>query len=480
MAHRMRSFLTLLLLTILGTCVRAQKDVTFGQQYTLPSSTLAEDRVLNVLLPRGYADSTAKEYPVIYLLDGAVNEDFFHVAGLVRYYQDHHMMPPTILVGIANTDRKRDMTYPSSDPRDRADFPTTGGSARFIEFLQKELTNWTETTFRTTDHRTLVGQSLAGLLATEVLLKYPGHYDDYIIISPSLWWDREGLYQRMDSLTSALTDLPQRLFLSAGTEYPVMVNGSRKLARLLEGRTDATFLHLPAEDHNTILHEALNRAFDQWYDPTVIRPYHFANAWNGLNIRSAPSLDSAVVGKLEYGASLGILQQQEEETVIDGLSGKWTFIGSDIGRGWVFDAYLSPVGVFKEGEHLEQYAKRTLNLSGTLEFPYDGGNQVGMTVQSDSYGNQFVTHMAYESFGLELRIQNLTNAQARVWLSNWALARGMSDKNAKLLLLDRSFEKLDYQEKDTNNFITRTRSTFFADRGILSIRSESWNSKYGE
>ncbi len=474
MAHRMRSFLTLLLLTILCTCVRAQKDVTFGQQYNLPSSTLAEDRVLNVLLPREYADSTAKEYPVIYLLDGAVSEDFFHVAGLVRYYQDHHMMPPTILVGIANTDRKRDMTYPSSDPRDRADFPTTGGSARFIEFLQKELTNWTETTFRATDHRTLVGQSLAGLLATEVLLKYPGHYDDYIIISPSLWWDREGLYQRMDSLTSALTDLPQRLFLSAGTEYPVMVNGSQKLARLLEDRADATFLHLPAEDHNTILHEALNRAFDQWYDPTVIRPYHFANAWNGLNIRSAPSQDSAVVGKLDYGASLGIIRQQEEESVIDGLSGKWTFIGSDIGRGWVFDAYVSPVGVFAQREALTDYAKGNLFLGDSLNYSNheEEDHAYRLNIRKDDHGNQLVKFNQWETCWSELRLAGLNESQAQVTTENWLRCEKIDVGllSPKKIHSDVAGTEFFYREKETNNLAdwSYVRITFV--QGVLSIK----------
>ncbi|SEQ93537.1 Predicted hydrolase of the alpha/beta superfamily [Neolewinella agarilytica] len=474
MAHRMRSFLSLLLLTILCTCVRAQKDVTFGQQYTLPSTMLAEDRVLNVLLPREYADSTAKEYPVIYLLDGAASEDFFHVAGLVRYYQDHHMMPPTILVGIANTDRKRDMTYPSSDPRDRADFPTTGGSARFIEFLQKELTNWTETTFRTTEHRTLVGQSLAGLLATEVLLKYPGHYDDYIIISPSLWWDREGLYQRMDSLTSALTDLPQRVFLSAGTEYPVMVNGSQKLARLLEDRTDATFLHLPAEDHNTILHEALNRAFDQWYDPTVIRPYHFANAWNGLNIRSAPSLDSAVVGKLDYGASLGIIRQQEEETVIDGLSGKWTFIGSDIGRGWVFDAYVSPVGVFTQRAALADYAKGNLFLDDSLNYSNheEEDHAYRLNIRKDDHGNQLVKFNQWETCWADLRLAGLNESQAQVTTENWLRCEKIDVGllSPRKIHSDVVGTEFFYREKETNNLAdwSYVRITFV--QGVLSIK----------
>ena len=237
----MRSLLALLLFFLFCTGAHAQKAISFGQAYELRSEILGENRVLNVLLPAEYADSSSNRYPVVYLLDGATDEDFFHAAGLVRYLDDHGMMPPTILVGIANVDRKRDFTYPSHDPRDVRDFPTTGGSAKFIDFLQYELPTYVERTFRTTKHRTLIGQSLGGLLATEVLLKHPGHFNDYVIVSPSLWWDLEGLYKAMDSLVSALTVYPERLFvcgLQAAGEPRLFVSGSDARVRIVgpEGR----------------------------------------------------------------------------------------------------------------------------------------------------------------------------------------------------------------------------------------------------
>ncbi|MEM9528830.1 MAG: alpha/beta hydrolase-fold protein [Bacteroidota bacterium] len=127
-----RYWSTLLFLSFLGTCACAHKPVSFGTSYEVASTALGEIRMVNVLLPSEYIDSTEKSYPVVYLLDGAADEDFFHVAGLIRYFESHGMMPPVILVGIANVDRKRDFTYPSKDPRDIRDFPTTGGSAKFI------------------------------------------------------------------------------------------------------------------------------------------------------------------------------------------------------------------------------------------------------------------------------------------------------------------------------------------------------------
>jgi predicted alpha/beta superfamily hydrolase len=468
----MRSLLTLFFLTLLCTCVRAQTPITFGQSYQLHSEVLEEDRVLNVLLPAEYEDSTANNYPVIYLLDGATNEDFFHVSGLLRYFNDHHMMPPTILVGIANVDRKRDFTYPSKDPRDSRDFPTTGGSAKFIEFLQQELPVFVNKTFRTTDHRTLVGQSLGGLLATEILLKHPGHFNDYIIVSPSLWWDKEWMYTNMDSLVTALDVYPERLFVSVGVEYPVMVDGSRRLARLMKPHTKSTFLPLMDEDHNTILHEALYRAFDGWYDPTVLRPYQFANAWNGLNMRSGPSLDSAIVGKLDYGASLGVISQQEDEVVIDGLAGRWTYIGSDNGRGWVIDAYVSPVRVFDRPISLEGYAIEELGLSEMVRlYDYDG-NKAGhsLKVYGTEEESKYIEHYYYEDDKNELQIQQLTKSQALVTTRNFLQANGWPNSLKAIAVWSGIFEfRHDLPENNDGETYE-----FMFSKGVLSMRHKGW------
>lgn len=470
----MRSVLTLLFITLLCTCGRAQTPVTFGESHEIRSQVLAENRTLNVLLPTEYADSTQNNYPVVYLLDGATNEDFFHAAGLLRYLDDHGMMPPTILVGIANVDRKRDFTYPSRDPRDVADLPTSGGSANFINFLQNELTAYVDSTFRTTAHRTIVGQSLGGLLATEVLLKYPGTFNDYVIVSPSLWWDLEGLCQDLDSLVTTLTVYPERLFLSAGEEYPVMVDGSRRLTRLMEPHTKATFLPLMDEDHNTILHEALYRAFDGWYDPTVLEPYHFANAWDGLNLRSGPSLDSAVVAKLAYGASLDIISQQEEETVIDGRSGKWTYIGSDIGRGWVFDAYLSPVRVFTDRESVKNYATEKLVLSDGIAFHNlrEEEDAANVHIRQDAYGNQLLEHNLWEVCWSELRLKGLTEAQARTTAENWLRVWGINPEqlSPRPIYGVSGNKEFFYAELETDDLTEWNYLRIVYAQGLLSIK----------
>ena len=114
---------------------------TIGDRIKLYSEELQEERILNVYLPHGYSPDSAATYPVIYLLDGSIHEDFIHVAGLVQFcsYPWIAHLPPSIVVGIENVDRQRDFTYHT----DREDYleqvPTLGGSAAFISFLREEV-----------------------------------------------------------------------------------------------------------------------------------------------------------------------------------------------------------------------------------------------------------------------------------------------------------------------------------------------------
>ena len=147
--------------------------ICIGESYTQFSKVLNENRTLNVYLPEGYSDSIWKKYPVVYLLDGSANEDFIHIAGVVQFFTFPwiHATPQVILVGIANTDRKRDYTFPTTVAQDKIDFPSTGGSAQFIQYIEQEMLPFVQTHFRVdTTQSVLIGQSLGGLLACEILL----------------------------------------------------------------------------------------------------------------------------------------------------------------------------------------------------------------------------------------------------------------------------------------------------------------------
>ncbi len=134
--------------------------VALGVVRDIESGVLRETRTLNIYLPPGYEEDESTRFPVIYLLDGAVNEDYHHVTGLVQFLVAYELMPPSIVAGIANVDRYRDFTHPSSMAEDRERLPSSGGSEPFREFLSKELKPFIESNFRTAGPTTLIGQSL--------------------------------------------------------------------------------------------------------------------------------------------------------------------------------------------------------------------------------------------------------------------------------------------------------------------------------
>lgn len=237
----------------------AVKPLTIGEIRTLPSKILNEERTLNIYLPLNF-DKT-KSYPVIYLLDGSMNEDFIHVSGLVQFFNQMYAMPETIVVGIANVDRKRDFTF-HTDLKDlQSEFPTTGHSDKFISFLEKELKPFVESYYKTTDTY-LFGQSLGGLLATEILLKKPEMFNNYFIISPSLWWDDESLIKQAKQLLSKTPDTKKFVYISVGKgEHPLMVKDTESIYEVLKNSNKKNwkleYKMMDLDNHATILHRSL-------------------------------------------------------------------------------------------------------------------------------------------------------------------------------------------------------------------------------
>ncbi|WP_445432359.1 alpha/beta hydrolase [Chryseobacterium indoltheticum] len=235
------------------------KPLTIGEIRTIKSKILNEDRILNIYLPQNF-DKT-KSYPIIYLLDGSMNEDFIHVTGLVQFFNQMYSMPETIVVGIANIDRKRDFTF-HTDLKDlQKDYPTTGHSDKFISFLEKELKPYIESQFKTTD-KYLFGQSLGGLLATEILLKKPEMFNNYFIISPSLWWDDESLLKEAPQLLTKIPDTKKFVYVSVGKgEHPVMIKDAESLDDILKKSNKKNwtveYKMMETDNHATILHRSL-------------------------------------------------------------------------------------------------------------------------------------------------------------------------------------------------------------------------------
>jgi uncharacterized protein len=244
--------------------------LVIGETFTLQSGVLGETRRINVYAPFVYADSPGVRLPVMYMPDGGMREDFLHVAGLVQVLVGNGTMRPFLLVGIENTERRRDLTGPTEVEEDRRIAPRVGGSAAFRRFIRTELMPAVEARYRTTDETAIVGESLAGLFIVETFLLEPDLFDTYVAFDPSLWWNREGLVSGAGERLRAFSGPEKRLYLANGSQSGI-AEATRRFAEVLAAnpspRVQWRHEEMPDETHATIYHPAALRAFRLLFRP---------------------------------------------------------------------------------------------------------------------------------------------------------------------------------------------------------------------
>jgi predicted alpha/beta superfamily hydrolase len=122
----------------------------------------------------------------------------------VRLMQIPGLVPAMVVIGIGYPGaesildtvsiRARDLTPSVVDA-----VPGSGGADAFADFIQIELLPWLRGLYRPDQGAAaklvFFGHSLGGLFGTHLLLTRPGLFDQYIISSPSLWWDHHSVFE---------------------------------------------------------------------------------------------------------------------------------------------------------------------------------------------------------------------------------------------------------------------------------------------
>jgi predicted alpha/beta superfamily hydrolase len=122
------------------------------------------------------------------------------------------LVPDLLVVGIGYSEaesiadtvflRQRDLTPTASEH-----FPGSGGADAFLDFIVGTVLPAHET-----GRSVFFGHSLGGLFGTHALLQERKSFDDYIISSPSLWWDHYAVFDREFTPASA------RVFFGIGAD----------------------------------------------------------------------------------------------------------------------------------------------------------------------------------------------------------------------------------------------------------------------
>jgi predicted alpha/beta superfamily hydrolase len=272
--RRALALLTLALWVSSAAAEKADATISIGKSRTLWSQALQEQRRIFIHLPPRY-ETSGRRYPVLYLLDAETQ--FRHATSIVEFLSTFSgRMPEMIVVGIANTDRTRDLTPPTTDATFRRDEPRGGGAPAFMRFLVDELLPWVGSQYRTASFRVLTGHSFGGLFCSYALIHEPQAFRAYIAVSPSLWWDREAVVSRTEAGIRSLSD-PPWLFVSWGdNEQNIRMSAGRLVAAFQERPMPGLVLehrYYPGDDHMSTphrsLYDALEHLFADWRLPIM-------------------------------------------------------------------------------------------------------------------------------------------------------------------------------------------------------------------
>lgn len=255
----------------------AAQSLTLGERWILHSTVLGEDRPIIVRVPADY-DSVGGHYPVVVVLDA--EGLFVPAAASADVLPWAFRGPETILVGVPNTQRVRDMTtrWTSHVTAGGASWmiPNAGGAANFLRFLEFELIPEIDRRYRTTPFRVLVGQSLSALFALHAAYGAPSLFRVIVAASPPAFWNGDEV---IDSLarTIALPGGPRLFVTRAEKEFDDTPRAFEKLDELLRLRAAPNLrweMKIERGDHGTAmlpaLADGLEFAFLEWRLPSLV------------------------------------------------------------------------------------------------------------------------------------------------------------------------------------------------------------------
>jgi uncharacterized protein len=248
----------------------AATPLVIGESFVIDSQALKEKRHINVYVARAWDTPPDAPLPVLYMPDGGVAEDFLHVAGLLQVSVANGTMRPFMLVGMQNTQRRRDLTGPTESTEDRKIAPVVGGASAYRAFIRDELMPEVKRRYRTTGETAIVGESLAGLFVVETYLLEPQLFDHYLAFDPSLWWNHGALPRQAAALLAKGKTGKHSLYLASSSEAGIAVEVQRLSEALEKQAPPGLQWHLekmPEESHATIYHPAALKAFRAVFKP---------------------------------------------------------------------------------------------------------------------------------------------------------------------------------------------------------------------
>ncbi|MEP3890082.1 MAG: alpha/beta hydrolase-fold protein [Hellea sp.] len=250
------------------------QPIEYGTRLSFVSKITNETHEINIWTPPDMGKD-GKTYPILYVIDGGMDQDFQHIAGLAQLASISNRFETPIVVGIRTSNRYYQLTPKMTDSRylpwnGTEGKPEMGGADDFHRFIQEELRPHIEKTYPNNDRRIILGESLAGYYITREFLRYPESFTDYIAVSPSLWLDDQRLAKEASALLEKHDDTSRRIYFTMADEGGTMQAGLDKVMTAITARDfkDLNMIYVDrrnSESHSTIYHGAALDALTQLF-----------------------------------------------------------------------------------------------------------------------------------------------------------------------------------------------------------------------
>jgi uncharacterized protein len=175
---------TMLLVFLFSSCQKEVFDAALTQQeFAIQANANGATYKIKVGLPADYNSST-KKYAAIYVLDGEENFEF--VSNKCKEISDKLAVTNVLVISIGyGRDRSIDYTPAKTSTG-------TIGSLEFLNFIETQLIPKIEEAYRVDtarSSRVILGHSYGGLFVANAFSYNNKLFGNYIILSPSLWYD---------------------------------------------------------------------------------------------------------------------------------------------------------------------------------------------------------------------------------------------------------------------------------------------------
>lgn len=202
--------IVLLSFLLLQSCQVEDFNPVLTKEFSLQSNANGATYQINVGLPEDYFSASGK-YATIYVLDGEENFEF--VANRCKEISANRQVQNLVVVSIGyGQDRSIDYTPTKVSA-------LTGGGVEFLNFIKTQLIPTIEMNYNvdtTRSSRVLLGHSYGGLFGACVLAVDNNLFGNYLLLSPSMWFDNEVALQLEKLNRTNNKDRYQLVFLGIG------------------------------------------------------------------------------------------------------------------------------------------------------------------------------------------------------------------------------------------------------------------------